>query len=666
MWGFSEPYQDLGIPGFLRHMEWPRGQRQLFQPLGKTTPGTDMRPSPVVFLDDATPGAERLLGFHEARHVISAATRGEVPAALAALESARARGRHLAGYFSYELGHALEPRLGRLGARRADLPFLWFAEFDRVERFEGADVARQLSSRVGGRAYAGALLHEWNEDDYGHRFRLVQNLIRAGDIYQTNLTFRSRFAFVGDPLALYLSLRERSLASCGAYIDDGRRQILSLSPERFFEITKDGRITARPMKGTARRGRDVMSDERAREALASSDKDRAENLMIVDLIRNDLGRIAEIGSVEVRELFAVERYPTLHQLVSTVTAQLKRDVGIEQIVKALFPCGSVTGAPKIRAMEVIDALEASPRGLYCGAIGHFAPDGSARFNVAIRTLTIEGEAGELGIGGGVVQDSIAAAEYRECLLKAEYFGRARRQLGLIETLQLMPVAGLVRGDLHLARLERSARCFGIPFDASAARRSLEDRIAACISRSRVRLKLEENGSLSVSLETIGDEPQPAWRFAISSSRVSSVDAIARHKTDWRSLYDRERVRMHQANGCDEVVFLNERDELVEGSRTNLFLKRGERLLTPPLSSGCLDGCLRRELLEQGMAAEATLREHDLATGTLFLGNSLRGLTRARPVDAAGVDQLGLARSEGAHECERFGDNPAARNKHLSS
>jgi para-aminobenzoate synthetase/4-amino-4-deoxychorismate lyase len=447
------------------------------------------------------------------------------------------------------------------------------------------------------------------------------------------LTFRSRFVAVGDPLALYLSLRERSLASCGGYVDDGRRQVLSLSPELFFEITKDGRITARPMKGTAPRGQDVSSDDRAREALASSDKDRAENLMIVDLIRNDLGRIAEMGSVEVRELFAVERYPTLHQLVSTVSAQLRRHVGIEQIVKALFPCGSVTGAPKIRAMEVIHALEASPRGIYCGAIGHFAPDGSARFNVAIRTLTIEDEVGELGIGGGVVHDSMAAGEYAECLLKSEYFSRARKPLGLIETLGFAPDAGFARRDLHLARLERSARRFGIPFDPSAVRRSLEAAVSRRLTNARVRLELDENGSLRAAAEEMAQGVQGAWRFAISPSHVSSFDALAAHKTDWRNLYDEERARVQETLGCDEVVFVNERGELVEGSRTNLFLQRGDKLLTPPLSSGCLDGCLRRDLLEQGKAVETTLYEHDLGIGSLYLGNSLRGLISA---ELAGV------------------------------
>ncbi len=419
------------------------------------------------------------------------------------------------------------------------------------------------------------------------------------------------------------------------------------------------------MKGTAARGADPRSDERAREALASSAKDRAENLMIVDLIRNDLGRIAELGSVRVRGLFGVERYPTLHQLVSTVTAQLRRDIGIADIVRALFPCGSVTGAPKIRAMEVIRAMETTSRGVYCGAIGHFSPDGSSRFNVAIRTITIESDSGELGIGGGLVNDSTAADEYAECLLKAEYFNRTRRPLGLVETLGFTPGAGFTRRDLHLARLERSARSFGISFDTDIARRLLENSVSARLGDTRVRLELEEGGSLKVTTEVMDLGSHGAWRFGISSLRVSSRDALAGHKTNWRMLYDKESARLQKILGCDEVVFLNERGEVVEGSRTNVFLRRGDRLLTPPLSSGCLDGCLRREFLERGAAVEATLYEQDLSMGTLYFGNSLRGLIRAERVDRPARSPLRLSRCEGADECQRFRHHPSACDEHMA-
>jgi para-aminobenzoate synthetase/4-amino-4-deoxychorismate lyase len=548
---------------------------------------------------------------------------GEVPAALAAIEAERAAGRHVAGYFSYELGYALEARLMPLMPSSRSVPLLWFGVFEAPESFEG-DTA--FDTWCEGRAYAGPLVHEWDAEAYRKRFERVRDLIAAGDLYQANLSFRSRFAFLGDPLTLYRGLRAASAAPYGAYLDDGERQILSLSPELFFDLAGDGKITARPMKGTAARVTDPAADAEARARLAASPKDRAENLMIVDLLRNDLGRVAEIGSVSVEDMFAIETYPTVHQMVSTVTARLKSGTGVNALVRALFPCGSVTGAPKIRAMEVIAELERSPRGIYCGAIGHFAPDGSARFNVAIRTLTITGNRGELGIGGAVVQDSAADGEYAECLLKARCFEAPRRPLELIETLRYSPGEGFVRRDLHLARMARSAAAFGFAFDKETALRALHGAVAKPPSALRVRLTLTEDGKLTCAAMSLLQE-DATWTYAISPQTISA-DALSRHKTNWRDLYESEFARLAKSSGCDEVIFLNERGEVVEGSRTNVFVVRNGMLLTPPLSAGALDGCLRRALIEEGRCSEATLRPENLANADIYLGNSLRGLIRA--------------------------------------
>jgi len=548
---------------------------------------------------------------------------GEVPAALAAIEAERAAGRHVAGYFSYELGYALEARLMPLMPSSRSVPLLWFGVFEAPESFEG-DTA--FDTWCEGRAYAGPLVHEWDAEAYRKRFERVRDLIAAGDLYQANLSFRSRFAFLGDPLTLYRGLRAASAAPYGAYLDDGERQILSLSPELFFDLAGDGKITARPMKGTAARVTDPAADAEARARLAASPKDRAENLMIVDLLRNDLGRVAEIGSVSVEDMFAIETYPTVHQMVSTVTARLKSGTGVNALVRALFPCGSVTGAPKIRAMEVIAELERSPRGIYCGAIGHFAPDGSARFNVAIRTLTITGNRGELGIGGAVVQDSAADGEYAECLLKARCFEAPRRPLELIETLRYSPGEGFVRRDLHLARMARSAAAFGFAFDKETALRALHGAVAKPPSALRVRLTLTEDGKLTCAAMSLLQE-DATWTYAISPQTISA-DALSRHKTNWRDLYESEFARLAKSSGCDEVIFLNERGEVVEGSRTNVFVVRNGMLLTPPFSAGALDGCLRRALIEEGRCSEATLRPENLANADIYLGNSLRGLIRA--------------------------------------
>ena len=561
-------------------------------------PGAGTTPAMLVILDD---GSRRV--FRAPLGVITAARAEDVPAALTAVAAALSRGRYVAGWLGYELGYALEPRLGEAAG-----PLLRLGVFD----------APVLDVPVAwGRAYAGPLRPEWDEAGYAARFAAVKDYIAAGDIYQANLSFRARFAFAGDPLALYEQLRAASGAAHCGYIEDGERQILSLSPELFFDLDADGKLAARPMKGTAARS---GNDAAEREALAASPKNRAENLMIVDLIRNDLSRIAAPGSVEVCDLFKVESYPTLHTMVSTVTAQKCADAGIADILRALFPCGSVTGAPKIRAMEILRELESSPRGAYCGAIGHFAPDGSARFNVAIRTLTIQHGRGELGIGGGVVQDSDAAGEYAECLLKARFFEAPRKPLELIETLKWD--GDFVRLESHLARMERSAPALGLAFEGASARAALDKAVAGRAGPLRVRLTLNEAGDHQAAAFDL--PPNPAhWTCAISPERTHSSDALLRHKTSWRDLYEGEVKRL----GTDEVIFCNQRGELTEGARSNIFIRRDGVLLTPPLGAGVLDGRLRAELIAQGQAREAVLTPDDL-TGEVWFGNSLRGLIRA--------------------------------------
>lgn len=588
----------------------------------------------AVLIDDASPGAERLLRFAAHDQVITATRTKDLDRAFADIGDALRRGRHVAGYFSYELGYALEPKLAPLLRQKDALPLLWFGVFDQPQIFEGC-AAEALLDRMaeGRRAYAGRLAPDWDFDAYAKRFATVKDLIAAGDIYQANLTFRARFSFAGEPMALYRRLRAQSKAGHGAFVDDGVRKVMSFSPELFFEITPSGRIVTRPMKGTAARGADSAADALARASLESSAKDRAENLMIVDLLRNDLGRIADIGTVSVEELFKIETYPTLHQMVSTVSAVPKAGIDQGAILRALFPCGSVTGAPKIRAMEVIHALEARPRGVYCGSIGYFAPDGTARFNVAIRTVTIEDGRGELGIGGGLVQDSDAAQEYAECLLKAAYFETAREPIALIETMLFEPETGPKRENLHFERMARSAAALGLDFDVARAAEASRLATANAQGRVRVRMLLEETGDISVRAESLPLQNRP-WTFAISPLRVRSDDALARYKTSWRSHYDNELARLVKECGCDEVVFLNERDEIVEGSRTNVFVRRGEQLITPPLASGALEGCLRRALIEEGGCEEAVLTLRDLKDARVYLGNSLRGLIEAVPMAQA--------------------------------
>lgn len=563
-------------------------------------------------------GPRRL--FRDPVQVIRVDRPDQVPAALGALEAALAGGHHVAGWLAYELGYALEPRLAPL---MTDVP----GPLIQMGVFEGVQDPAAMTT---GRAWCGPLHPEWDGPAYGARFAAVKRYIAAGDIYQANLSFRARFGFLGDPLALYEHLRAESGAGFCGYANDGQRQVVSISPELFFALAPDGGLTVRPMKGTLARGGD---DARARAALAADEKNRAENLMIVDLIRNDLGRVAQTGSVAVRDLFAVETYPTLHAMVSTVTAQKRAACGPADLLRAMFPCGSVTGAPKIRAMEVLRALEVSPRGAYCGALGYFSPDGSALFNVSIRTLTINGAWGELGIGGGVVQDSREDDEYDECLLKARFFTSHRRPLGLIETLRWDGTFAWL--EAHLARMAASARVFDLAFDEVAAYAALEKAVvgeSASEGRRgvlRVRLTLNEAGRHDAAAQPLAPNP-PHWTFAVSPRAIHSGDPLLGHKTDWRDLYDGEAARLNSELGADEVVFCNERGEVCEGARSNVFVAQDGVLLTPPLASGLLPGVLRAQLLAEGRAREAVLTPRDL-NGEVWFGNSLRGLIRARAV-----------------------------------
>jgi para-aminobenzoate synthetase/4-amino-4-deoxychorismate lyase len=391
------------------------------------------------------------------------------------------------------------------------------------------------------------------------------------------------------------------------------------------------------MKGTAPRAGTLEADALARKQLAEDVKQRAENLMIVDLMRNDIGRIAEIGSVDVTDLFTVETYKTLHQMTSGIRATLKEGVGTAELLRGIFPPGSVIGAPKIRAMELIRQLETEPRGVYCGAIGYISPECRALFNVAIRTAVIFRNAdGEMGIGSGVVFDSQGPKEYAECLLKMKFLTDPVKRFELIETMLFDPQGGgYVLLDRHIDRLETSARYFAFVYDELAVRRALSEVTLDKAARLRVRLLLSESGEVTVTATPLPPaDPNAVMRFAVSATRLDSSDLFLFHKTTRRELYDREWQEYSERLGTDEVIYLNERGELAEGSRTTIFIERDGRLLTPPLSSGLLPGTLRAELLAEGKASEAVLAPADLQSAdAIFLGNSVRGLVPARLIDA---------------------------------
>lgn len=576
------------------------------------TPGT------VLLHDNLNPDGQSRL-FTDPIEVVCAYDARTARAALERIAEAGKQGLWAAGYFAYELGFLFEERLAKFLPARTDTPLLWFGLYDQPKPFSGLAEAPDGS--------AENLLPTTDFADYASAFERVKTYIAAGDTYQVNLTLRAQFQLSGSPLGLYRRLAQSQKTAYGAYIDAGDHFVLSRSPELFVAGTGD-RLSARPMKGTMPRAPLASQDAADRAALAADEKNRAENLMIVDLLRNDLGRIAEIGSVDVTDLFTVETYSSLHTMTSGITATRRPDVTMLDILKNLFPCGSVTGAPKLRAMEIIREVESGPRGLYTGSIGYIAPNGDFAFNVAIRTAVIDTEGnGTIGIGGGIVADSEAKSEYDEALLKLRFLSDPAPPVTLIETIKWSPDEGFVLLGRHLARLLASAAYFDLPADAAEATTRLLAESANWTAPMRVRLTLSETG---IEITAVPLPPNPdKFRFIIASETLDSTSIWLAHKTTNRAFYDAPRIKAHDQFGVDEVIFRNERGELTEGSITNLFIERGGKLLTPALSCGLLPGTLRAELIETGRAEEAILTLADLhSADAIFLGNSVRGFLRA--------------------------------------
>jgi para-aminobenzoate synthetase/4-amino-4-deoxychorismate lyase len=605
-------------------------------------PGPDC--PPFVLLDDArAQGAAAARLFTGPVDTIAAFSAAEVPALLDALKAARARGLFAAGYLAYEAGKGLASAWrGALDADRGeaaagDGPLGWFALFERVERIDADRVAALLPDPAS--AWVGGAAPRIAQGDYQAAVEAVLALIGAGDIYQANLTFRADVPVLGNPLAAYARLRRTARAGYGGFVWTGERAIASLSPELFFAL-RGRQVMARPMKGTAARRADAEEDVRAARDLAADPKQRAENLMIVDLIRNDLSRVAVPGSVAVPDLFRVESFPTIHQLVSDVAARLPDGADAVDVLRAAFPCGSITGAPKIRAMEIIDTLEQDARGLYTGSIGFIEPGGDAAFNVAIRTLvfprrSVSGDGdlrrgppcATLGLGSGIVADSRAVEEWRECLAKGEFVSAAGECFDLLETMQFDPVEGLQRLEGHLARMKASADAFGFAFDRHGARNSLQSATFRLRGAARVRMRLARSGALAVEVSPLPRLAELPVPVAVRPAPMAADDFRLIHKTSLRGPYDAARVD----SGAAEVLFVDEPGFVTEGSWSNIFVERDGLLLTPPLSLGLLPGVLRAELIEKGRAVESHLRPADLAQG-FFLGNSLRGLVPARLMD----------------------------------
>ena len=565
------------------------------------------RSTPFVLLDDArAEGAAMARLYRDPVETIACHDPAKLANCLSALRYVQAHGLHAAGWIAYDAGALGEPATGEAGT-----PLLWFGLFERYEEIASDRVPDLLPDPAG--AWAGPPMPSIDRAAYAAAFETVKAYITAGDIYQANLTFQAEVPVAGDPLALYARIRGTAAAGWGGIVHDGMRTLLSFSPEMFVRL--DGRrIEARPMKGTAARDSDPA-------ALAGDPKQRAENLMIVDLIRNDLSRVAAPASVAVPALFAVERYPTILQMTSTVIAELAGGADAVSLLEAAFPCGSITGAPKLRAMAVAAEVEAGSRGIYAGAIGRLDAGGDAAFNVAIRTLVVEGERTTLGLGSGVVADSQMDAEWAECLAKGAFVSAACPRFDLIETMPFDPHEGFLDLERHLSRMKRSADALGFAFDRHDCRNELQAATFRLRAPSRVRVRLSPTGKVAIEVR---DAPAQIGEIVapIVPLPVSPDDFRLHHKTSNRDFYDAARA------GHAEVVFARPDGFLTEGSFTNLFVERDGKLLTPPASRGLLPGILRERLLADGEAIEHDLTEVDLRDG-FFLGNALRGLIRAR-------------------------------------
>ncbi|WP_336985478.1 aminodeoxychorismate synthase component I [Altererythrobacter aquiaggeris] len=592
---------------------------------------------PFVLLDDArTQDAAEAQLFRSPVQMFVAYRAHEVAPVLAEAEQVRSQTGHtLAGYIAYEAGLALEAKLAPLAAARtgANGPLVWLGLFESCEKFAPAAVPEWLAAHGSGKpAHIGPLKPGISCGDYARAFDRMQDAICSGDIYQANLTFPLGGTYRGDPLDLYAAIRPHAAAGYGGIVFDGSHWLLSLSPELFVSL-RDGEAKAKPMKGTRPRGQTAAEDSAYAGELAVSVKDRAENLMIVDLLRNDLSRVARTGTVTVEDAFSVETYPTVHQMVTTVKARLAEGRTAADMIRALFPCGSITGAPKIRAMELINDTESDPRGPYCGAIGRIDGSGDAAFNVAIRTVHLtpdENGSGRavMGVGSAIVADSQCLPEWRECLLKGGFVQKGDAAgFDLFETMHFDPETGIALLELHLERLKASAAELGFAFDRHAMRNQIQALCFDLSDAAKLRLALARSGATALEVSPVPCTIEGAMKCAVLPLPIDEGDLRLRHKTTDRWFYD-DALAAARGAGADEALLMRDDGLLTEGSYTSIFVERAGVLLTPPLSLGLLPGVLRRSLIDSGKARESELTISDLEDG-FFIGNALRGLLPAR-------------------------------------
>ena len=560
----------------------------------------------------------RWLSFENPVRIVEATRIDDIVGCLQLIEKlVDVEGLHAAGFVSYEAAAAFDPYLQT--HRPDDFPLLWFGIYTSPE-----SVLLPYSS-------AEVIPFNWRQSitntEYRKNINKIKEYIARGDTYQTNYTFRLNTTFSGNDFELFLALNNAQRAEYGAFVNTGRYSICSASPELFF-IQDGEKILCRPMKGTSPRGKTPSEDKAVMEWLYHSEKNRAENLMIVDMIRNDLGRIARTGSIRVDRLFKIEKYPTLFQMTSSVSA--RTTAPFSEIISALFPCASVTGTPRIRTMEIIAELESTPRRIYTGSIGFISPGKKAQFNVAIRTAIIDQEKklAEYGVGGGIVWDSTPEDEYEECLVKARILTTPPSDFSLLETMLWTPEDGYYLLDRHLKRLQESAGYFDFPVDIDRIRDMLGSRAKdRPETRHRVRLLVSGRGKVSLEERPYPNHPDlPPVRIKLADYPIESGNPFLRHKTTHRKTYEDARAI---SPDCDDVLLWNERGEVTESTIANFILEREGELITPPVNCGLLPGTMRASLIEEVEIREEVILVEDLKKDDkIYLINSVQGKREA--------------------------------------
>lgn len=594
--------------------------------------------SPFVLLEDSQATSKKKAGlfFTNPVKIIQCSTLNAVQKTLQQIEEHQNAGFFLAGWISYEAGTVFHPFLKKSAQKTSDEPLIWMGVFNNPQCLSSQQLLALFKTLSQKKPKSGLITPPESKESraaFNKAFERIMAYIKAGDVYQVNHTFRLALDTFGPFTSLYAALRKSQPTPYSALINTGEWRILSFSPELF--ISKQGQtLISRPMKGTAKPGINEVENKKQMRALGRDEKNRAENLMITDLIRNDFSRITEPGSVRVPKLFEVERFKTVLQMSSEVVATLRKETSFLEIFTALFPCGSITGAPKIRAMEIIRKTEQEPRGLYTGALGFLTPRGDFTFSVPIRTAVLNTKGkGWFGVGSGFVSESKVQDEFEECLLKGKFLENLENDFALIETMLWTKKEGLHYFEDHMIRLAASANFFGFQIELKLIRKRLSKILSTFVDKKprKIRLTLERSGQINFETLTFA-VPKKINRpaIAISPQKVTSSDPFLFHKTTNRALYNSELIRAKKQKFYD-ILFVNEKGNITEGAFNNIFVQgnRGE-LLTPSLECGLLPGILRAKLVESGKFKETSLTCDELEKAAkIWLGNSVSGLIEVK-------------------------------------